>query len=793
MKMKLTAKLLVPLIFMITSGLSVSIIVAYISAKNDLEQAAEQQVVSVADSLSLKIHAWLERNKIDIVTWAEMDAAINSLAADNSSAYKAAISNKMKHYINRYKIFSGMRIVDKNGIVITSSNIKNINKVNVSTREYFKQAINGKIYISRPLLSKTTGKPIFVISAPVKNANSIIGVLYAVIDLNSFTKVHIDKVTIGKTGYVYLLNKEGLVMAYPPDEKKIMEMNITSFDFGQKIVDMGNGFMTYTFNKVKKVAGFRKDPLTGWITVTTVPCSEMFQVALKLRNQMITIGGFITLLLITTIIFIVSRFVIKPLTLFQLGLTDFFQFLNREKSNAEPIKLSSRDEIGEMASVINENMLKTKEMLLYDNKIEKQNIQTIAEVESAVKYAQHGFYNLQIESFTEQKDFELLVKNFNNLLVSTREQFDNISRAILSFSESNFTIRLEVGHTSGSMGGVISSINTLGVSISELMSFILNIGSKLEQSAQLLNKASAELREASQKQSESILESASSIKNITHNININHKKVDSLFEKTKLMKNIISTISDIADQTDLLALNATIEAARAGDHGKGFGVVSQEVKNLALQTKEALTDINRTINSVVETVNEVATSAGEQKKIVSELSRTSEEVAGINSINNSIGEEVREYAEGIQFEIDSLITTASQTKALERPIDQICDMEFVFEITALKLEMINYICELTEAISKENISKSDIQESPFRIWIAKSSGRNFTDTSAWVKTVELVRQIEEKIKHVAEACTQKKNNFEDVLKQIMDIESLQTRLFDAVDRIKTEECQKRQK
>ncbi len=791
MKLRLTAKLLIPLIFIVILGLSISIIEAYLSAKAGLEKAVEQQIVSVSDSLSKEIHTWIERNQLDIVTWSEMETTINALTAPDPVPYRYAISDKMKRYIEKYKIFSGMRIANDQGLVVASSHSQNINTVNVKKREYFKQSIIGKTHISEPLKSKTTGKPIIVISTPIKDKHTVQGVLYAVIDLSAFTKARINTVKIGKTGYVYLLNKEGLALAYPPDEKEIMELDITQFPFGKKIMEMQNGVITYKYNDTEKIVGFKQNPMTGWITVSTAPSAEMFYAALELRDKLLVIGIITTLLLTLTIIFIVSRFVIKPLATFHKGLIDFFQFLNREKPDAQLINLVSSDEIGQMASVINDNMIRTKKMLQYDNRIAEQNIQTISEVESAVKRVQHGFYHLQLESHTEQKDFELLVKNFNQLLTSTKEQFTNISRAILSFSESNFTIQLQVGQASGSMGGVISSINTLGVSISELMSFVFNIGSKLQGSAEMLNKASAELKEASKKQSESIRESNVSIEQISKNIILNHGKVESLLEKTKLMQNIIGTISDIAEQTDLLALNATIEAARAGEHGKGFGVVSQEVKNLALQTKEALTEINDTITSVVETVNQVAAGSEEQQDMVAQLGRTSEEVATINSLNNSVGEQVSDYSEEIQFEIDSLVATAKRTQALERPMDQICDMEFVFEITALKLEMINYVYELTEAISDDIIHQLNIQKSPFSIWITKSSERSFTDTAAWTKTVDLSRQMEDIITAILTEKSRGKRDFEHTLQQVMEIESLQNQLFDAVDRIKTEECQKR--
>ncbi len=514
-------------------------------------------------------------------------------------------------------------------------------------------------------------------------------------------------------------------------------------------------------------------------------------VAKRISYSYLTLIVILMAVVLVCMMLSIHLMVLKPLTTFRNGLTDFFGFLNREKKDANPIKISSRDEIGEMAAVINENMVKTKDLFLHDSNIADQNIQTIAEVEAAVKQVQNGFYHLQLETYTEQEDFTLLVKNFNRLLASTREQFENISNAILSFSESNFTIRLEVGHASGSMGGVISSINTLGISISELMSFIFNIGEKLEKSAEMLDKASTELQDASSKQSASISESTESIREISSHIKINNEKVGSLLEETRLMKNIISTITDIAEQTDLLALNATIEAARAGEHGKGFAVVSQEVKALSFQTKQALAEINNTINSVVNTVNQVAEGSNEQLKMMSDLSNTSEDVAKINEINTSVSEKVSRYSEEIQFEIDSLVTTAQRAKTLQRPMDQICDMEFVFEIAALKLEMINYICVLTEAVSARTVSDIEKKQSPFNEWIAKSSGRSFTDTEAWKTTVHYNNQLQNKINDLLELSKNYESEFEDIVGIVMEVEALQDSLFDSVDRIKTEECTKK--
>ena len=85
-----------------------------------------------------------------------------------------------------------------------------------------------------------------------------------------------------------------------------------------------------------------------------------------------------------------------------------------------------------------------------------------------------------------------------------------------------------------------------------------------------------------------------------------NEKLYTLVETTNRIKDVLAVISDIADQTNLLALNAAIEAARAGEHGRGFAVVADEVRNLAEKTQKSLGEINVTINSIIQSVEDVS-------------------------------------------------------------------------------------------------------------------------------------------------------------------------------------------
>ncbi|MBW0257492.1 chemotaxis protein [Bacillus sp. F2HM] len=527
-------------------------------------------------------------------------------------------------------------------------------------RDWYKDgwAKNGELSVSAPYATASTGTLVVTISKKLEDGS---GVIAMNLDIANLVKES-NSINIGKHGYAFIGSPDRTYVAHP---NKKAGTKISGGEWLEKLYSQDNGAMSYMFEGKEKQMEFTTNKATGWKIVGTMFVSEVEEAAQPVFNMAaIILAG--ALIIGGILIFFIIRSITKPLSTLVSSSKKISQGDLTEK-----IDVRSKDEIGQLGT------------------------------------------------------------SFNEMSESLRDVIQAVQTSVENVASSSEELTASAGQTTKATEHITSSIETFSNGNENQSEMVEQSAAHLKQMNEGLNEVAetSDVITASSIQSKTVAETGGQLveqtvgqmKTIDHSVKEAEGVINGLEHKSKDITNILGVINGIADQTNLLALNAAIEAARAGESGRGFSVVAEEVRKLAVQSSDSAKEIEKLVNEIVteietsqnmfkavnEEVKNGLTITDQTKESFSQINEQTAEIAvRINEMNTTV-RELSKGSEQISKAVNEIADVSRESSASIQDIaasaeEQLASME---EISSSSTTLSQMAEELRDLIKKFKISE----------------------------------------------------------------------------------------
>jgi len=373
-------------------------------------------------------------------------------------------------------------------------------------------------------------------------------------------------------------------------------------------------------------------------------------------SNLYTMALILTTILVVSMMlmaYFISHNILNSLNLLNKAITA----IRRDRDVSHRIKLVSNDEIGDIVKNFNKYLVDLEDGIKEDKIF-------IEDVQAVMSRVGSGWFSQRIEKETNNPTLILLKSTINDGLENLKTIFKDMATILEHYSRFDYSKDVIVDgiEKNGVFDKLVLDIGNLRGAIVSMIEVSSHSSTQLLSKADFLDTQMGLLKDSTIEQSKSLESTTLAMNHITELIEDTSQKANEVVSQTEDIKSIVGIIGDIAEQTNLLALNAAIEAARAGEHGRGFAVVADEVRKLAERTQKSLSEINVNVNVLTQSIADIGGSINEQSDSISKINTSIVEIDKTTKSNSITVHEVSVVANEVQGMATEILRDTNKNK-----------------------------------------------------------------------------------------------------------------------------------